>query len=263
MSDLFHKDVPFEFIAAVFGVMGACPQHVFQVLTKRPERAVEFFEWVEGRNIADIACKYLDNVGFETGCGAALDCDEGWPLPNVWLGTSVEDQPTADERIPHLLKCPAAVRWVSYEPALGPVSLRAAMLKQKDADIDGFLATPDGPVHVDDWNVAIHWVVVGGESGSGARPMHPDWARNIRGQCQAAGVPMLFKQWGAWAPRGKRVDAHGNAITRDKPITLDSQFPEGKNWIAYCHDGTVLMQVGKKKAGRLLDGQAWDQYPVA
>lgn len=124
MSDIFHESVPFEFVAAVFGVMAACPQHVFQVLTKRPERAAEFFKWAsslhaaEETHIADI-CEE-----FSRGAGVCVDPKYGlveWPLPNVWLGVSVEDQTTADERIPHLLQCPAAVRWVSYEPALGPV----------------------------------------------------------------------------------------------------------------------------------------------
>lgn len=147
MSDIFHESVPFEYVAAVFGVMAACPQHTFQVLTKRPARAVEFFRWLATADVPypslpnypdhvrqrSVCCRYAwalpphvwprvsECIGLHPD-DAVLAAQSGrWPLPNVWLGVSVEDQTTADERIPHLLQCPASVRWVSYEPALGPV----------------------------------------------------------------------------------------------------------------------------------------------
>lgn len=123
MSDLFHEGVPFEFIAAVFGVMAACPQHTFHVLTKRPERAVEFFKWAEGNNHShpETICLHYSRAYTAAPANGAYR----WPLPNVWFGVSVEDQATADARIPLMLQCPAAVRWVSYEPALGPVDFAA------------------------------------------------------------------------------------------------------------------------------------------
>jgi protein gp37 len=122
-----------------------------------------------------------------------------WPLPNVWAGVSVEDQSTADERIPLLLQTPAAVRWVSAEPLLGPVDLR-------DFD-DGLWRRSDA---------CLDWVVVGGESGPSARPIHPDWARSLRDQCAEAGVPFLFKQWGDFYRRGGGKDVRAlDGVTHD------------------------------------------------
>jgi len=167
MSDLFHESLSNEDIAAVFMVMAACPQHTFQVLTKRPKRAMEWFRW---------------------------------PLPNVHLGVSVEDQATADERIPLLLQCPAAVRWVSAEPLLGLVdlgSLPSASGIGKDLD-----ALNNGGVDPAALVASkLDWVVVGGESGHGARPCNVDWIRSIVSQCKAARVPVFVKQLGS-KPRG-------------------------------------------------------------
>lgn len=153
MSDLFHEKVPDEFIDKVFAVMAMAKQHTFQVLTKRPERMRAFLRnpyW--GRSAA---------------------------LPNVWLGVSVEDQPTADKRIPILLQTPAAIRFVSYEPAIGPVDFEQYTGYRRMRDFK-----------------ELDWVIAGGESGPHARPSHPDWFRSVRDQCQAAGIPFLFKQWG-------------------------------------------------------------------
>lgn len=136
------------------------------------------------------------------------------PLPNVWLGVSVEDQETANLRIPALLDTPAAVRWLSCEPLLGLISLPG--LFPSDSEVLSPLGSPRRPT--------VDWVVVGGESGPCARPMHPEWARNLRHQCQSAGVPFLFKQWGEW-------------------------------------NSTLRLRVGKKAAGRELDGRTWDEYP--
>jgi len=155
--------------------------------------------------------------------------------PNVWIGTSVEDQQTADERIPHLLKVPARVRFLSCEPLLGPVDLGIA------ADpLYGVLSslTETGP--------GIHWIIVGGESGANARPMHPDWARSLRDQAQAAGVPFFFKQHGEELPAGQGdhgLDERG-LFRRESHI-----------------DGQTYYRVGKKAAGRLLDGRFWDEVP--
>ena len=222
MADLFHKDVPFEFIDKVFAVMALCPQHTFQVLTKRPERMAGYmcqkfmpFADSHGRE------ESLVNIAEANGISVELKTPPGhlsepwgnaagipWPLPNVWLGTSVEDQETADERIPHLLKCPAAVRWLSMEPLLGPVDLpdkhagticgyggRACREKYEH----GTSVCGECPLRQ---SKMFDWVVLGGESGKGARPMHPDWARDIRDQCEAAGVAFHFKQWGDWMPWG-------------------------------------------------------------
>lgn len=159
----------------------------------------------------------------------------GKPHPsNVWLGVSVEDQARADERIPLLLQIPAAARFLSVEPLLGPVSF----------DLSG-----------------IDWVIVGGESGHDARPMHPDWARSIRDQCVAVGVPFFFKQWGEWLPVSRPMDA-------DEVVRARNTYPRGR-WLepdgAAVHrtwDCVMVDRVGKRAAGRLLDGRTWDEIPV-
>lgn len=189
MSDLFHEQIPFGFIAQVFAVMALCPQHQFQVLTKRPERMLEFFSdyAAGGRHI------------WEAGQGIRMPrgTDKpapGWPLPNVWLGVSVEDQRTADERIHLLLQTPAAVRWISAEPLLGPVDLRYLQPGDTPVEIDALSGThgvlrPHGGE-----NARLDWVVVGGESGPNARPMMHTWAQRLRDQCHAAGVAFFMKQ---------------------------------------------------------------------
>lgn len=262
MSDLFHPGATFEQIAAVFGVMAACPHHTFQVLTKRPARAVEFFEWFRTRPNA------YDGWGQVPSMTNGDKVMDRWgrlvddPLPNVWLGVSVENQATADERIPLLLQCPTAVRWVSAEPLLGAVDLqnRACAARQdydwltgrryEDARDGTPMSIADGP-HID-------WVVAGGESGHGARPMHPDWARGLRDQCVAAGVPMVFKQWGAWYPS---IDPNQHNATLEwwRPGLQEKR--SGCEQAYHWPDGAISDRVGKKAAGRLLDGRAWDQYP--
>jgi protein gp37 len=157
MSDLFHEDVPEWFILSAFNVMRDNPKHIFQVLTKRPGRAADF----------------TNRLPF---------------VPkNVWIGTSVENQEQADRRIPELINVPATVRFLSMEPLLGPV------------DIDEYLTYEWGENHGgmfgDFTETNVHWVIVGGESGHGKRPFNPDWARSIRDQCHAAGVPFFMKQW--------------------------------------------------------------------
>ena len=220
MGDLFFEENSFEDIAAIFGVMAACPQHTFQVLTKRPERAAEWFKWLDEhqaliesktpttRNyrltlLADLAEARIGRDIF------AVDHEEpiptSWPLPNVHLGVSAEDQDTYNARVPKLVhQCPAAVHWVSLEPQLGPIRLRGT-----------------GHIH-------IGWVVQGGESGPGARPFHVEWARSMRDECVENGIPYFFKQWGAFAPAA---------------------------------DGLEIVRLGKKKAGRLLDGREWNEFP--
>jgi protein gp37 len=202
MSDLFHAQVPFEFIAAVFGVMAATPKHTYQVLTKRPERAREFFAWYEGESGAGAdahaalfaAREIIERDG--VACNELIfDDPPEFPLRNVHLGVSVEDQATADERIPVLLQLPAAVRWVSYEPALGRVDFVGI------GDGGEIGATYDalrgGMTGSDVGGPRLDWIVVGGESGQNARPFDLAWARITIAACRAAGVPVFVKQLGA------------------------------------------------------------------
>lgn len=196
MSDLFHEKLSNEEIAAVFGVMAAAPRHTFQVLTKRAERMREWFAWSDGRkgwgtDGTQAALCWRDAVARLDGAGRAQPFAPGWPLPNVWLGVSVEDQQRADERIPLLLQTPAAVRFVSYEPALGTVNFEQYLFAEH------VLTAEDDGRYTHRKSVSLDWVIVGGESGNGARPFDVAWARSVVQQCNAAGVPVFVKQMGA------------------------------------------------------------------
>jgi len=241
MSDLFHEAIPEDFILSVFVTMAAARQHTFQVLTKRPDR------------MRDLLTRWRNSgLVLREGCGVNLR--------NVWLGVSVEDQATADERIPLLRATPAAVRWISAEPLLGRVDLcetfgmwwNQTMNCFESSSSSGFNRNPNNQRET-----AIDWVVVGGESGPKARPMHPAWARSLRDQCAAAGVPFLFKQWGEWI----------GADQEECPIG-----PPASRWM--WGDGTpfkygdgqsghlpLLCRAGKKVAGRNRDGVKHDGYP--
>jgi protein gp37 len=240
MTDLFAEFVPDDFIDRMFAVMALCPQHTFQVLTKRAARLPEFFFDLNLRQemlgINAELWSGLDRFVDRGGC-PPRDLEHRWKLPlsNVWLGVSVEDQQRADERIPHLLATPAALRWVSYEPALAAVDF-ARWLGPRSGVTGECLQPSRG----DRW---IDWVVCGGESGPGARPMHPAWVRAVCEQCVAACVPFFFKQWGEFSPC--IVSRHVENV------------PTG--------DGTYhrMYRVGKKRAGRLLDGREWNEMPAA
>ena len=254
MSDLFHDSVPDEYIAKVFAVMAAGRHHTFQVLTKRHGRMRALLSSAEFRGaVEEQLHQYADPTRGGNIPTGPWDGPEWWPLWNVWLGVSTENQQWADIRIPALLDTPAAVRWISAEPLLGPIDLHTDPIEA------------GSPF----WGSQLDWVVVGGESGPGARPMHPDWARNLRDQCQAAGVPFLFKQRGEWTwnepgqfrmpgkPYSDRVavmhPAGMTALTKDNPF---DPFAAGHpKW------STRIERVGKKAAGRHLDGRTWDQYP--
>jgi protein gp37 len=197
MSDLFHEAVPDTFIGEVFTRMGCASWHTFQVLTKRHGRMRSLLQrWTDH---AAGGCKCPDDEP----CSVPVDVSHGrWPLPNVGLGVSVENQQWADIRIPALVDTPAAVRWISAEPLLGPVDVSRWL----DKPMDCGCGTAD--------RAGLSWVVVGGESGPGARPMHPDWARGLRDQCVSARVPYFMKQWGEWAPLAP-IDARaGDSIVR-------------------------------------------------
>ncbi len=225
MSDLFHERVPFEQILAIhLPMISEAVNHTYIVLTKRPGRAKEFYLWWDRKF-------------------------PGHAVPGTLvLGVSVENQKAAEERIPVLMQIPAASRAVSLEPLLGPVDLSRWL---------GHCAACN-PDHEDE---ILNWVIVGGESGPGARPMHPDWARSVRNQCVSAGVPFFFKQWGEWLP----VDQFG--ADGDKPshalypaAEVRGVWVDGSSNGMKGHDGYIeAWRVGKYNAGRLLDGKVWCQ----
>ena len=249
MSDLFHASLSDEAIDRVFAVMALCPQHTFQVLTKRPERMRGATTRHDVRGRVHVAISKV------TGTAWGNQAPQ-WPLPNVWLGVSCENQATADERIPLLLQTPAAVRFISAEPLLGPVDLCAVsprggsdgfgqVLRVRTNALNGRYVLQDiwgGWNECGEPGARLDWVIVGGESGPGARPMHPDWAQSLRDQCVDAGVPFFFKQWGEWLPDGH----DGNPKNADGQVLNCSQAP---------------IRVGKHAAGRLLDGREWDELP--
>lgn len=233
MSDLFHKDIPDEYILAVFSVMAEANWHTFQLLTKRPQRMHDL--------LADIGPK-LDGMVYN---GHTVS----WPLPNVWLGVSVENQQAADERIPSLLQTPAVVRFLSCEPLLGPVDLEWPDGSNKaELCCNGYECGCQGmPVEPPLLN-GIDWVIVGGESGPNARPMHPEWARSLRDQCQRWKVPFFFKQWGEWLPNAQEYGADPGDFNYERKHVIVGDIP--------------MCKAGKKTAGRLLDGRTWDEFPA-
>ncbi|SLJ43525.1 bacteriophage protein gp37 [Mycobacteroides abscessus subsp. abscessus] len=239
-ADLFHSDVPDEYIAKVFAVMALAPHHTFQVLTKRHDRMRSLLSshafW------ARVGVAGLDRDVWLPQAGVSLDHHY---LPNVWLGVSAEDQKRADLRIPALLDTPAAIRFVSAEPLLGPIDLHGDPLG-KDSVF---------------WIGHLDWVIVGGESGPGARPMHPDWARSLRDQCVAAGVPFLFKQWGEFRP----VLPSDGDVTPDRYVQCETgrSVDDDGMWNASGGHWCAMRRLGKKRAGRELDGRTWEQYPGA
>ncbi|MFB0841830.1 DUF5131 family protein [Paenibacillus oleatilyticus] len=252
MSDLFHPDVPFEFIDKVFAVMALAPKHTFQILTKRPDRMLEYFCNHIPKSTRDLSL-HFGNVAWSVTndenadifvsnrIGAGTTKRPCWPLKNVWLGVSIENQKAADERIPKLLQTPAAVRFLSMEPLLGPVNLKL------DESVV-YHTTGWQPPLAEYTRIgeSIHWIIVGGESGPGARPMHPNWVRGIRDQCQAAATPFFFKQWGEWQ-QVQRTMADDQILRHKHKHSFDSE--------------TVVVKVGKRKAGRLLDAREWNEYP--
>ena len=230
--DLFHPRMPMAFLEKVLCTICYSERHAFLVLTKRPQNAV----------------RMLGEIGI--------------PLPpNLWLGVSVENQKRADERIPVLLQTPAAHRWVSLEPLLGPVDLRRYLFDvgytpdrrvTREMALDAGMPEAEGAIERGEAyeftpSGNLDCVIVGGESGPGARPMHPDWVRSVRDQCAAAGVPFYFKQWGEW-------------------LWCETQPEKGKwenkwNGRSPGEDGAGFYRVGKKAAGRTLDGREHNELP--
>jgi protein gp37 len=203
MGDLFHESVPDEWIDRVFAVMALASQHTFQVLTKRSARMREYMSADrDGREIAErLAEFYVADPSVATRWPLTAEraiAAAHWPLPNVWLGVSAEDQARADERIPDLLATPAAVRFVSYEPALGPIDFRSIpkMLGGGTLDVDALTGMETmTPLRRDPCRGSrLDWIIAGGESGAGARASDPEWFRCVLEQCEAAGVAFFMKQ---------------------------------------------------------------------
>lgn len=240
LTDFFHEDID-VYRDEAWAIIRQRSGLTFQILTKRPERIM-----------------------------AHLPKDWGTGYANVWIGTSVENQEQADIRIPHLLQVPARVRFLSMEPLLGSVNVSPWMPRTWGRRSDGVWGCDsccngdrcDDPTHVDRKRCRacggtgavkrVDWVIVGGESGHGARIMHPNWARSVRDQCVAAKVPFFFKQWGEWesvAEPGTKV------VMADLPSDARVSIGDGAT------NHTRHRRVGKHAAGRVLDGRTWDEVP--
>ncbi|NCC28984.1 MAG: phage Gp37/Gp68 family protein [Gammaproteobacteria bacterium] len=249
MGDLFHPSVRDEDITAVFAVMAACRHHTFQVLTKRASRMQAWLsELTAMSSPVEVLAATLETVGLGDLVPALKDAE--WPLPNLLAGVSVDDQDSADARIPLLLNTPATRRFVSVEPLLAPLSLSRVQASNHvvlDAlcgcGVDQRALTQAIPnIHCN----RLDWVIVGGESGPHARPLHPDWVRRLREECAASEVPFLFKQWGEWGPVESVAPHDGRDAMR----------------LARMDDDTVMYRIGRAKAGRVLDGCLHDAMPA-
>lgn len=297
MGDLFHEDVPFELIDTVFAVMASCADHTFLLLTKRPMRMLEYMQRVsQGGPVA--AAQYTEDMmnfhrqhieGYAEGWTPppppepevrfiytsavkqeAADPEwksifynrtchwRKWPLSNVWMGVTTENQAQYDDRTELLLQIPAAKRFVSVEPMLSPVDIKKYLGIISGCKIHCPNTKDTCRNHswecreAHDDKPGLDWIICGGESGPGARPMHPDWARGLRDQCQAAGVPFYFKQWGEYCSWGQMPPQTYTewGIWKDKHHGDDFYSPDEPIW-----------KVGKKKSGRLLDGRTWEEFP--
>lgn len=226
MSDCFHEWASYPYFHRIFEAAKANPQHIFMILTKRSQRMREY-------------CK----------------CFWQKPLPNVWLGVSVEDQEAADQRIPDLIDTPAAIRFLSCEPLIGPIDLTPKDVRHFDSPDDG-------------WLNELDWIIVGGESGRNARPIHPDWVTSIRDRCifrfkemMPFPLPFFFKQWGAWLPL--QWDKEGDCLLHcndKKSIQRQKNSTHYHDWEDFPIN-LFSVKLGKKKAGRILGKRVFSQFP--
>ena len=255
MGDLFHEDVPDAWIDLVFAMMAATcdasqtggDEHTYQILTKRSARMRVYMAHPDREAIIDEAVEKLAAAMYRHEPFARkrprspfYGGVDNWPLPNVWLGVSAERQIEADARIPDLLSTPAAVRFVSAEPLLGPINFRSIDVSGDEEVLPLGAGYLDRLEPGENEGPRLDWIIVGGESGRSARPMHPSWARGIRDQCNAAGVAFFFKQWGSHARAADLLP--GDHLEQDADLMLPTN---------------------KARAGRLLDGREWLEMPTA
>lgn len=245
LADVFDNAVDPQWRADLFALIAATPNLDWLLLTKRIGNVAPM--------LADLA----------HGSDPDLPLLDMMPLPNVWLGATITSQAEADRDIPKLLALPARVRFLSMEPLLGSVDLGLQCENwTNDIVMDPETGARECCKACDytGINNNIDWVIVGGESGTGARPMHPDWARDLSDQCAAAGVPFLFKQWGEWVPRGPA--SMGYPLVDGVPrIRLTDLGENGSDLGAEGDNHTWMQRAGKKVSGRLLDGRTWDEVP--
>ncbi len=270
LADWLDDEVPVEWLADLLDIIRCTPNLDWLLLTKRPKnwrsRLMAVCDQFLGKTVTNDQWELMKFVA---------DWVNGAAPHNVWLGTSVEDQERADERIPHLLGIPAKVRFLSCEPLLGPVDIQSMSFcancfgdaetqhlddgtpwcAECDSEMPGYILDP-----ITDNGPGIHWVIAGGESGPGARPMHPDWVRSLRDQCAEAQVAFFFKQWGEWVTAGH----HGFGALPERDLcwiredgSMWETLPQNEN-----DDAITCKKVGKHAAGRILDGIEHNEFPT-
>lgn len=268
-ADLFHENVPDDWIDRVFAIMALAPWHTYQVLTKRSDRMLAYMTQATapGRVFGLLGQLMPGKKGVGGAIEQAANLIVGrtaLAMPHVWLGVSVEDQRRANQRVPDLLQTPAAVRWLSMEPLLGPVDLRhISTMRWRGAEVlnalNGVLEGMFGD-YCPTRTPYLDWIVVGGESGPGARPMHPDWVRKIRDDCAATGVPFHFKQWGSWRVLGWEHARSKLLITKAGRLVQKKDADQHRD---VKGQGLIEVErVSKKEAGRRLDGRTHDGVPA-
>lgn len=264
LADVFEDREELNVLRSwLFQLIQETPNLDWLLLTKRPENVMRCVQAV---------CDLI---------GPAREMASSWlngfPKKNIWIGTTVENQEMADRRIPELLNVPAAVRFLSCEPLLGAVNVSQHLRCQSCLDPSVCWCT----------DARVNWVIAGGESGPNARPMHPDWARSLRDQCKEAGVPFLFKQWGDWKPISEMLESEYEQLYKPNRIAEEHEDQSALNdvfgrscivpqvpinyigetgiekgfWVHEGHSGMLMFKLGKKKAGRMLDGAEWSQFP--
>ncbi len=253
LADVFDEEVPMTWRRDLCALIQECQNLDWLLLTKRPQNVLPLLDecMTSGTKGSGAGAEWLQSLG-----------------KHVWLGTTVEDQTRADERIPHLLAIPASIRFLSCEPLLGPVDLSRWLWIEWSEVCAGWAEGPLRAARMFDGGSdprGIHWIIAGGESGPEARPMHPEWATELRDQAKAAGVAFLFKQWGEWAP-GECADRLVTRTERTADHNSDGWHfgtitPAETNGLDR-DDEPLLYRMGKASAGRHLDGRTWDELPV-
>jgi protein gp37 len=270
MSDIFHEDVPIEAIAEIYAMMFLTPEHTYIVLTKRADRAKDvlsseefFFEYVKACN--RLHDKY--NQPLESALYFEDEFKTMWPLKNVWQGVSVESQDYV-QRVRELCLTPAHIRVVSAEPLLGPLDFNERVFQYRDGSVAfPYLKDSESTMLID----LIDWIIVGGESGHKARPMHPDWVRDIRDQCKKAKKNFFFKQWGEWVPAEEnitsleQIDALPDRPKEAKLVEMINRKGVHNNRLLI--DGVTeplvrMFKVGKHLSGNAIDGKKHLNFPV-
>lgn len=265
MSDLFHDMISMDYIARVYAIMFLAEKQVFQVLTKRTARAKTI---LNDDNFLILVTKYA-NMYYDKYIrpldGWLYSYDEirsMYPFKNIWYVGSVENQEQANIRIAEIMETPSVVRGLSCEPLLSSIQINDVTLWKDAAKWWGAgILNPINNYRIGDNTYGINWVIAGGESGSKARPMHPDWVREIRDQCVNAKVPFFFKQWGEWGQSSAQYPGtKGNfmLMTADKTIVELKQYP--RQFSMFGMKG-IFVKTGKKFTGNFLDGMQFKQFP--